>query len=39
MDMLEAGYGWRDLDALAAACRAGQALAQADLQQHTRRAG
>src|SRR5689334_854492 len=39
MDLLEVGYGWRDLDALAAACRAGQALPQAESPKQDRRAG
>ncbi|MGH8713547.1 MAG: GNAT family N-acetyltransferase [Casimicrobiaceae bacterium] len=39
MDLLEAGYGWRDLDALTAACGDGQALRQADLPQNNRSSG
>jgi GNAT superfamily N-acetyltransferase len=39
MDLLEAGYGWRDLEALAAACRAGQTLPETELPKEDRRAG
>jgi GNAT superfamily N-acetyltransferase len=39
MDLLEVGYGWRDLDQLAAACRAGQMLTQAESPKQDRRAG
>ncbi|MEP6997353.1 MAG: GNAT family N-acetyltransferase [Betaproteobacteria bacterium] len=39
MDLREAGYGWRDLDGLAAACRAGQRLPDTELQKENRRAG
>jgi ribosomal protein S18 acetylase RimI-like enzyme len=39
MDLREAAYGWRDLDALAAACRIGVAAAETDLQEEDRRAG
>jgi len=39
MDLLEAGYGWRDLDALAAACRAGQTLPETESTKENRRTG
>jgi GNAT superfamily N-acetyltransferase len=39
MDLLEAGYGWRDLTALAAACRAGQLLPDTESTREDRRAG
>ncbi|MGH8850060.1 MAG: GNAT family N-acetyltransferase [Casimicrobiaceae bacterium] len=39
MDLKEAGYGWRDLDALDSACRVGQVLPRSDLPQKNRRAG
>ncbi len=39
MDLLEAGYGWRDLGALAAACRAGQTWPETDLPKENRRSG
>ena len=39
MNLLEVGYGWRDLDALAAACRAGQTLAGTESTKEDRRAG
>jgi hypothetical protein len=39
MDLLEAAYGWRDLTALAAACRAGQLLPETESTQEDRRAG
>jgi len=39
MDLLEAAYGWRDLDALAAACRAGQLLPEIESTRDDRRAG
>ncbi|MEO8566181.1 MAG: GNAT family N-acetyltransferase [Betaproteobacteria bacterium] len=39
MDLLEAGYGWRDLTALAAACGAGQILPETESTKENRRAG
>jgi GNAT superfamily N-acetyltransferase len=39
MDLLEAAYGWRDLTALAAACRAGQLLPETESTKEDRRAG
>ena len=39
MDLLEAAYGWRDLDALTAACRAGQLLPEIESTREDRRAG
>jgi hypothetical protein len=39
MDLLEAGYGWRDLEALAAVCRIGQAFPETELPEEKRRAG
>ena len=39
MDLLEAGYGWRDLTALAAACGAGQILPETESTRENRRAG
>jgi GNAT superfamily N-acetyltransferase len=39
MNLLEVGYGWRDLDALAAACRAGQTLPDVESPRQDRRAG
>ena len=39
MDLQEAAYGWRDLDALAAACLIGVAPPQTDFQEKDRRAG
>ena len=39
MDLLEAGYGWRDLTALAAACGAGQVLPETESTKENRRAG
>jgi hypothetical protein len=39
MDLKEAGYGWRDLTALAAACRAGQLLPETESPKEDRRAG
>ena len=39
MDLLEAGYGWRDLTALAAGCRAGQVLPETESPEENRRAG
>jgi GNAT superfamily N-acetyltransferase len=39
MDLPEAAYGWRDLDALAAACRAGQLLPEIESTREDRRAG
>jgi GNAT superfamily N-acetyltransferase len=39
MDLLEVGYGWRDLGALAAACRAGQMLPEAQSTKENRREG
>lgn len=39
MDLLEAAYGWRDLDALAAVCRAGQVLPETGSPEQNRRAG
>jgi GNAT superfamily N-acetyltransferase len=39
MNLLEAGYGWRDLTALAAACRAGQTPAETESTREDRRAG
>jgi len=39
MDLLEAGYGWRDLSALAAACGAGQIMPETESTQENRRAG
>ena len=39
MELLEAGYGWRDLNALAAACGAGQILPETESTRENRRAG
>jgi len=39
MDLREAGYGWRDLNALAAACGAGQILHETESTRENRRAG
>jgi GNAT superfamily N-acetyltransferase len=39
MNLLEAGYGWRDLTALAAVCRAGQLLPETESPKEDRRAG
>jgi GNAT superfamily N-acetyltransferase len=39
MDLKEAGYGWRDLAALAAACRAGQLLPETESTKEDRRTG
>jgi hypothetical protein len=39
MDLLEVGYGWRDLDALAVACRVGQTLPDVESPGQDRRAG
>jgi len=39
MDLVEVGYGWRDLAALAAACRAGQMLPETELPKQNRRSG
>ena len=39
MELLEAGYGWRDLTALAAACGAGQILPETESTRENRRAG
>lgn len=39
MDLLEAGYGWHDLIALAAACGAGQMLPETESTKEHRRAG
>jgi GNAT superfamily N-acetyltransferase len=39
MDLLEAGYGWRDLDALTVACRAGQLLPETESTKEDRRTG
>jgi GNAT superfamily N-acetyltransferase len=39
MDLLEVGYGWRNLDALSAACLAGQTLPETESPKENRRAG
>ena len=39
MNLKEAGYGWRDLTALTAACRAGQLLPETESPKEDRRAG
>ncbi len=39
MDLLEVGYGWRNLDALSATCLAGQTLPQTESPKENRRAG
>jgi GNAT superfamily N-acetyltransferase len=39
MDLLEDGYGWHDLEALAAACRVGQMLPETELPEEKRRTG